>query len=309
MPMITRTDAEALIPVEVSREIMKNVSGGSAVLPLMKKLPNLTAKQRRIPVLASLAVAGFVTGDDGLKSVTTVNWDNVFINAEEIAVIIPIPEAVLDDADYDIWGEVKPQIVDAFGRVIDGALAFGTNRPTAWPEGLVPSATAAGHVVARGTGLDIADDVGGEDGLMALVEADGFNVNGFAGDVSIKSAFRGLRDKENGLLYQPSLQVGTPGTLYGQQINFVTNGAWDKSKALMIGGDWSQAVYAFRQDMTYKLLDQAVISDAAGKIIYNLAQQDMVALRCVMRLGWALPNPINAMNPNKATRFPFAVLK
>jgi hypothetical protein len=63
-----------------------------------------------------------------------------------------------------------------------------------------------------------------------------------------------------------------------------------------------------RQDVTYKLLDQAVITDGAGKIIYNLAQQDMVALRAVMRLGFALPNPINRVNPVAATRYPFATL-
>ena len=33
----------------------------------------------------------------------------------------------------------------------------------------------------------------------------------------------------------------------------------------------------------------------------------MVALRCVFRAGWALPNPVNRVNPTKATRYPFAV--
>lgn len=72
-------------------------------------------------------------------------------------------------------------------------------------------------------------------------------------------------------------------------------------------GDMSQAVYSIRQDLTVKLLDQAVIQDPEGNIVYNLAQQDMVALRFVMRLGWELPNPINALSPNEETRFPFAV--
>jgi len=56
------------------------------------------------------------------------------------------------------------------------------------------------------------------------------------------------------------------------------------------------------------VLDQAVIQDAQGNIVYNLAQQDMVALRCVMRLGFALPNPINRLDATAATRCAFSVL-
>jgi hypothetical protein len=76
----------------------------------------------------------------------------------------------------------------------------------------------------------------------------------------------------------------------------------------MISGDWTKLVYAMRQDMTFKILDQAVIQDASGNIIYNLAQNDMVAIRAVMRLGFALPNPINRMEETAASRSPFCVL-
>ena len=36
-------------------------------------------------------------------------------------------------------------------------------------------------------------------------------------------------------------------------------------------------------------------------------QNDMVALRAVMRLGWEIPNPINAYNAGLENAFPFAV--
>lgn len=302
--IITRQDAEALIPVESSKEIITGIMHKSAALNLMHKLPNMTSKQRKIPVLSALPVAGFVDGDTGLKSVSKAAWQNKYITAEEIAVIIPIPEAVLDDAEYDIWAEIKPSIEQAFAKVIDGAVFFGVDRPAGWPDDIVTSAQEANNTVTFGTGIDIAEDI---NQLMGTVEADGFDVNGFANDISVKASLRGLRDKNGALIYQPSLTAGTPDTIYGQINHWIKNGAWDKTKALMIAGDYTQAVYAIRQDMTYKVLDQAVISDASGNIIYNLAQQDMVALRCVMRLGWQVPNPITAINSTD-TRYPFAVL-
>jgi hypothetical protein len=63
-----------------------------------------------------------------------------------------------------------------------------------------------------------------------------------------------------------------------------------------------------RQDITFKILDQAVITDAGGLVIYNLPQQDMVALRAVIRLGFALPNPINRVNQTAGTRLAFSAL-
>jgi len=104
------------------------------------------------------------------------------------------------------------------------------------------------------------------------------------------------------------MQETTRYELDGVPVEFPLNGAIDPEQSLLISGDFSQLVWAVRQDISYKILDQAVIQDADGKIIYNLAQQDMVALRAVMRIGWELPNPVNRVNPDDNTRYPFAVL-
>src|SRR5690625_5681388 len=80
------------------------------------------------------------------------------------------------------------------------------------------------------------------------------------------------------------MQATTNYELDGAPIDFMANGAWDNDKAELITGDFRQLVYAIRKDVTTKLLTEAVLQDPeTGDIVYNLAQQDMVALRVVMR--------------------------
>ena len=65
-------------------------------------------------------------------------------------------------------------------------------------------------------------------------------------------------------------------------------------------------VYAFREEMELRLLREATLTD--GTNTYNLAQQDMIAFRFTMRLGIAVPNPVNRVNGTAATRYPFATI-
>ena len=304
---ISRTNADALIPTEVSSEIIQNMPTSSAALRMFKQLPNMSAKQQTLPIAASLPNAYFLNGDTAQKKTTNAEWDKLTLTAEEIAVIIPIPEAVLDDSSYDIWSALKPQIVEAFGIAIDSAVFFGTNKSASYSTAIVPAAIAAGNTVTIGTGSDVADDIIGEGGLMSKVEESGFRVTGFYTDGTMEAKFRSLRDKNNQLLYMPALTSEVPNTLVGRTLVYdEAGGVFDTTKALMIAGDFSKAVYSIRQDLTYKVLDQAIIQNTDGSIAYNLAQQDMVALRCVMRLGVQVANPANRRG--KTAKYPFAVL-
>ena len=307
--IIDRSGADTLIPEERAREIIQGVIAQSAVLTRGRKLPNMSSKTYKMPVLDMLPLAYFVNGDTGQKKTTKMAWDKKFIVAEEIAVIVPIPEAVLDDSEYDIWGEVRPRIEEAFGKVIDGAVLFGQNKPDSWRAGLVTSATTAGSIVTLGTDDNLYDKIMGEDGVIAKVEDSGYFVTGHMADISMRAKLRGLKDTTGQPIFKSDIQGSTQYALDGSPMNFPNNGAFDKSQALMISGDFSQLVYSIRQDITFKLFTEGVVQNTDGSIAYNLMQQDMVALRAVMRLGWEIPNPINAMKEDKATRFPFAVLQ
>ena len=305
--IIDRTGAESLIPVEESKEIIQGVVTSSAVLSRGRKLANMSSKTYKMPVLDMLPIAYFVDGDNGAKKTTKQAWDKKIITAEEIAVIVPIPESVLDDSDYDIWAEVRPRVTEAFGKVIDGAILFDVNKPTSWRDGVVTTATKAKSVVTATT--DLYQDILGEGGVISKVEGSGFFVSGHMADISMRAKLRGLRDDVGQPIFKSDMQNGTNYSLDGSPMSFPNNGAWDKSKALMISGDFSQLVYSIRQDITFKLFTEGVVQNTDGSIAYNLMQNDMVALRAVMRLGWEIPNPINSVQSDKTKRCPFAILQ
>lgn len=304
--IIDRSDAGALIPEDVSQEIVQGVAEASAVMRLATRAPDMPRAQRRIPVLSVLPLAYFVSGDTGLKQTTEMAWGNKFLNAEEIACIVPIPESVIDDDDYDIWGEIRPRIVEAMGIVFDQAVLFGVNAPASWPTNVRAAAVAAGN--SRAIGADLYESVMGETGVVGLVEVDGFMVTGHIAAMSMRARLRGLRTADGVPIFHRVIQEATRYELDGEPVEFSRSGMFLTAATHMFSGDFRQLVYAMRQELTYKVLDQAVIQDAAGNIIFNLAQQDMVALRATMRLAWQVPNPINRLQPVEASRYPFAIL-
>lgn len=305
---ITREQAEALIQEQLVSTIFQDVPKQSAVLSAMRKLPNMTSKQTKIPVLDMLPVSYWVNGDTGYKQTSKQAWDSVYLTAAELAVIVPIPEAVISDASYDIMGEVTPRVNEAMGQRIDQAILFGVNRPSEWQNDIITLARQAGNNVSASGGITY-DNIMGTGGLIAKVEDAGYMVNTIIASVKTRAALRSLKDGNQRPLFVSDMKGSTPYAVDGTPLIFPMNGAFDTSVAQMIAGDFSQAVYAMRQDITVKLLDQGVIQDPSTKeIIYNLAQQDMVALRVVMRLGWAVPNPVTRMNEDRAN-VPFAYIE
>lgn len=292
------------IPVETVNEIIQELPGQSVALTRMRKV-RMSSKTRRQPVLASLPAAYWVDGDTGMKQTTKATWDNVVMTAEELAALVPVPNAVIDDSDMPIWELVKPLLIEAIGQKVDLASIFGIDKPASWPTALVPAAIAAGNTVAEGANADFGVDVAK---LAGLVAADGFAVNGFASAPGLNWKLIGLRDTNGQPIYGNPMAVGQPGTLYGYPLQEVTNGAWQSESAELIAADWTKFVVGIRQDITFDLFDQMVISDDDGKVIFNAPQQDSKVLRVVFRVGYQVANPLTRLNSDVATRYPAGVL-
>ncbi|MFT4034510.1 MAG: phage major capsid protein [Patulibacter sp.] len=300
-----RSAATPLIPEEVANDILQNVPEQSAALTMFRQV-RMGRKQQRMPVLSALPIAYFVSGDSGLKQTSQLSWENKYLNAEEIAVIVPVPEAVLDDADFDIWGEAKPKIVEAFGRVLDAAVFFGTNAPATWTDAnIAAKAIAAGNTYVRGTKTAAQGGLAGDISAgFSTVETDGYDVNGIVANRLYKGLLRSTRNAQGDKLPEVTQQQW-----YGEDVSYPLRGLWPTGASAVesIYGDMTAGIIGIRQDITWKVLDQAVITNDSGAVVLNLAQQDSVALRCVFRVGFAVANPINFDNPDSATRYPFGV--
>lgn len=309
--IVDRQNAEALIQEQLVNTIQQDAPSQSVFMALAHRLPNMTSRQTRIPVLDMLPMAYWVSGDTGYKQTSEQAWDNVYMTAEELAVIVPIPEAVLADASFDILGEIQPRVVEAIGKRVDEAVIFGVNRPAAWPADIITRARQAGNNVSS---ADVANGdyyelLLGENGVISKVEQSGYMINGTMASMAMRGKLRGIKSTDGIPLFKTDMQGNTPYALDGAPMYFPRNGSFNNSIAQLIVGDWSQAVYAIRQDITVKILDQGIIQDPSTKeIVYNLAQQDMIALRVVFRMGWALPNPATALNGDR-TGCAFAYLE
>lgn len=306
--LVSRTNIQALIPEVVSNAMLSGLDAQSAVLSMFPQV-RMATNVTRMPVLAALPTAYFVTGDTGLKQTTDMAWTNKFLNVEELAVIAPVPENVFDDSSFNIWDNMRPFIEQAVGRQIDQAVFFGVNKPASWPNAIAADAVATGHAVNRGTATkDLGGIAGDFSAAFATVEASGHEITGIVGNQVYRRLLRDARDT----LGRPLLD--TNGGIYSVPFQYPMRGLWPsvattgQRNVEAILGDFDEGLVGIRQDITLKVLDQAVIQDQSGAIQYNLAQQDMIALRVTFRCAFQIKNTLNYDNANAGTRYPFATL-
>ena len=320
--MISRaaSGSDALVPEPLSREIFQEAPKQSVALQMMTHMP-LSAKTQRMPVLDVLPISYFVSGDTGLKQTSTQAWKNVDLVVEEIATIIPVPESYFADADVDIWAQVQPRMIEAVGALIDGAVLWGTSKPSTWGQSVYDGAVAAGNTIKDGFLDSGASEAAADFGQSVAALGDamaqtGYTVKGFASRPGLGWRLVGLRSIQGNPIYQPDMTTSPTGKgLYGYPLAEVDNGSWNASKAQLLAGDWSKAVIGLRQDISFKLFTEGVISDDSGNVVLNLMQQDAIAMRLTMRMAYATANPVTIMQPTESIdgtgttqRWPFGAI-
>ena len=298
MADISKAEALALLAEQDIDEIINPKTSQSAALQSFHSV-KMTAGTAKMPVLAALPTAGWVT-DTGAstdtKPTSKMSWKDKNLVAEEIAVIVPIHENTLADSKFDIWGQVRPLVVAEFGRVLDLAIFQGVNKPASWTDAaLIPGAIAAGNTLEATA--DVAEDF---NDAFSLVENDEFDVNAVYTGRFMRSQLRGLRDSQNRPVYLDALRSdGDTSSIYGQDLFYVTNRSWNRNQAIALVGDRDAVTLGIREDVQVKLLDQATV----GGI--NLAERDMVAMRFKFRVAYATAYSTAGMAGNA---YPFSVI-
>ncbi|MCI8655032.1 MAG: phage major capsid protein [Clostridia bacterium] len=273
-----KDELQGFVPVEQAKDIMKDVARGSSILRL-SKVSNMESDTKKIPVMTEGPGAYWVGEGDRIKT-SKAGWIYPELKAKKLAVIIPVTKEKLNDTTIAVFEELKEPIAEAFYKAIDSAAIFKTNSPFA--KSIMDCIEESGNKIEIGTNktldLDVSD-------AMATVEEDGYDVNGFVGRVGIKNSLRKLRDANGNQLFVDGVDGKE---FYSQPIEFSRNGAWDKSKAELIGADWDKSLVGVRASIEYEVLKEATLEGTEwtdGKPL-SLAEQDMIAIKATMRIAY-----------------------
>lgn len=289
---IDRVNAHALIPPEIAREIIQGALKYSVGLRIFRRVRNMLRDELLMPALSMLPQGGWLNSDNAIKPLTSQAWEMVEMYAEEYAARVIIPDNVREDAAYDIWGEILPRLSEVYGKAFDQAVFMGIDKPRRFRADLVTACINAGAVVPATTNIN--SDI---NNALSLVEQSGFFPTALVGGVSLKAKFRMNVDTLGQPIWHPFIEA--------LDKYYLDNGAWDDSRALYIVGDFSQAIYSVREDMTVRISADAATNMADG--LHSMFDEDSQVMRAKWRVGFAIPNPVNILN-STSSRFPFAVV-
>lgn len=271
------------VPTDKAAGIFGFIAKGSALIP-QSKLEPMTSPTKEFTFWADTPSAYWVGEGKRIKT-SVATFLTAKMEAHKIAVIIPCTKEKLNDTTINVFEEMKEPIADAIQQKFDMAGLFGIDSPFKF--NIFDSAVKNGMFVVDGTNnsldLDVSD-------VMALVEEEGMDVNGFIAHTGIKNRLRKLRNADGDQLYVNGVDTTE---FYNAPITFAKGKAsFDREKAQLIAGDWSKSLVGVYQGLEYEVLKEATLQDTLwtdGKPL-SLAEQDMIALKVTARFAFL---PVN----------------
>ncbi len=258
------------VPVEICKEIMKNIIDQASILKVSKRIP-MSSDTMVIPKLIDTGSAGWVNEGEEIGT-TLPSFEYPKLKAKKLAIIVPVTREKINDSVANVIGEVKQAIADMFATSIDMSCIFGVDSP--FDTNLITSIGTQKITSTSNPDSDISD-------AMGLVEDNKYNCSNILMGTTQKKVLRALANDNK---YKGAITLSSA---YDTPIEYVRN--WDNAKATTITGDFSRSIVGTRENMQYEILKEATIKSGADTI--NLAQRDMIGIKCTMRMAYLVADP------------------
>lgn len=282
------TKAGLLIPDELRAEVLriKETQYGLARREMFYLPFSGPGNSRTIPALGTSVTVKW-TDEKGKKKSTQPKFSVITQTLKKLAAIVPFTEEILEDSAIDIVKLVGELFAEATAKEEDLQFFAGTGSP--WT-GILNNGSV--NIVTMGTG-DATDNLADE--LLRMQDATPSGAQDGAKYYLNRSWFskiRKMKDSQGNYIYQAPSQ-GQPGTIWDKPYElsdaFPSVADTEVGDPFVLYGNLKQAaVFGDKQQLRVKLLDQATITDTDDSTIINLAEQDMVALRVVERVGYTV---------------------
>ncbi len=283
-------DAGLLIPTELLTEVLRIIPQYGVARRLMRYLPfSGPGNSRTIPALGT-SVSVYWTGEGAKKKSTQPKFSLVTQTLKKLAAIVPFTEEILEDSAINLTQLVSQLLAEAVGVEEDLQFLAGTGSP--WTgvlnNGFVNQVRQASGDASQLTADDLLD-------MIDKTPTGALNGSRFIFHRTVLSAVRKLKDSTGQYIWQRP-QDGQPGTIWDYP--YETTDAMpaladveEDDPYIIFGNLQTAAILGDKQQLRVKLLEEATITDTDDSTAINLAEQDMVALRIVERVGYVLAVP------------------
>jgi HK97 family phage major capsid protein len=270
------------VPTEYAQLVINDVMSGSAVMKLAQ-YEEMTAPKKEFDFMSGEGINAYWVNEGEIIQTSKPTMIHAEMEAKKVAVIIPVTKEALKWSMPRFFEYVRPMMAEAFYKKFDVAAIWGTASPYAAGQSVWADIQAAGNTLA----LDDANVYGSLNSVIALLEEEDADANGFVTRKSFNKNLRGAVDANGRPLFNEATG-GAPNTVAGEPVTYLKKNQWDATKAELIAGDWDNARYGILQNVEYAISEDAQISsivDEGGKPL-NLFERDMIAIRATMHIGF-----------------------
>ena len=286
-------DAKAglLIPTELRTEVLRimETQYGLARRDMLYLPFGGPGNSRVIPALGT-SVSVKWTDEGQKKTSTQPGFSIVTQTLKKLAAIVPLTEEILEDSAIDILALLGALFAEAVAKEVDIQFFAGTGAP--WTgilnNGLVNKVVQGSGAASQVTADDLLD-------MIDATPTGAINGGKFYFHRTVLSVLRKLKDKDGQYIWSKPTD-SQPGKIWDYP--YETSDAFpalgtiqDGDQYILFGNLKTSTVYGDKNQLRVKLLDQATITDTDGSTVINLAEQDMIALRIVQRVGYVIALP------------------